>query len=85
MGVRPEDIYDKIFAQDAHPEVTVTATVDVVEPVGSEIFLYLVAGDNNFVVRVSNQDTASMNQDLQIVFDMSKAHFFDPETGNSVL
>ena len=63
------------------PEFTLTATVDVVEPMGSEIYLYLNAGESNFVVRVSNQDTASTNQDVQVVFDMSKALFFDPETG----
>ena len=85
MGIRPEDVYDKIFAQDARPEFTITATVDVVEPMGSEIFLYLTAGNNNFVVRVSNQDTAAMNQDLQVVFDMSKAHFFDPQTGTVIV
>jgi len=85
MGIRPEDIYDKIFAQDARPEFTITATVDVVEPMGAEILLYLTAGNNNFVVRVSNQDTAAMNQDLQVVFDMSKAHFFDPQTGVAIL
>jgi len=84
MGIRPEDIYDKIFAQDARPEFTITATVDVVEPMGSEIYLYVTSGSNNFVVRVSNQDTATMNQDLQVVFDMSKAHFFDPLTGIAI-
>ena len=84
MGIRPEDIYDKIFAQDARPEFTITATVDVVEPMGSEIYLYLTCGANNFVVRVSNQDTAAMNQDLQVVFDMSKALFFDPQTGVAI-
>jgi len=80
LGIRPEDIYDKIFAQDARPEFTMTATVDVVEPMGSEIYLYLNAGNNNFVARVTNQDTATVNQDLQVVFDMSKAHFFDSVT-----
>ena len=84
FGVRPEDIYDKIFAQDARPEFTITATVDVVEPMGSEIYLYLNAGNNSFVARVSNQDTATINQDLQIVFDMSKAHFFDPKTEETI-
>lgn len=84
MGIRSEDIYDKIFAQDARPEFTLTATVDVVEPMGSEIYLYLNAGDSNFVVRVSNQDTASTNQDVQVVFDMSKALFFDPESGMAI-
>lgn len=80
LGIRPEDIYDKIFAQDARPEFTMTATVDIVEPMGSEIYLYLNAGNNNFVARVTNQDTATVNQDLQVVFDMSKAHFFDSVT-----
>lgn len=84
MGIRPEDIYDKIFAQDARPEFTITATVDVVEPMGSEIYLYVTSGSNNFVLRVSNQDTAAINQDLQVVFDMSKSHFFDPHTGITI-
>ena len=80
FGIRPEDIYDRIFAQDARPEYTVTATIEVVAPMGSEIYLYLNAGRNSFVARVNNQDTATANQDVQVVFDMSKAHFFDPVT-----
>lgn len=80
FGIRPEDIYDRIFAQDARSEYTVTATVEVVEPMGSEIYLFMNAGRNNFVARVNNQDTATANQDVQVVFDMSKAHFFDPVT-----
>lgn len=85
FGIRPEDIYDRIFAQDARPEYTVTATVEVVEPMGSEIYLYLNAGRNSFVARVNNQDTATSNQDLQVVFDMSKVHFFDPVTEKAIL
>ncbi len=85
LGIRPEDIYDKIFAQDARPEFTITGTVDVVEPMGSEIYLYLNVGRNSFVARVSNQDTAAVNQDLQVVFDMSKAHFFDPVTDKAIV
>jgi len=80
FGIRPENIYDKLFAQNAREEYTITATVDVVEPMGSEIYLYLKAGSNNFVARVNAHDTAQVNQDLQVVFDMSKAHFFDPQT-----
>ncbi len=84
FGIRPEDIYDKIFAQDAQAEYTVMATVEVLEPMGSEIYLFLNVGRNSFVARVSNQDTATANQDLQMVFDMSKAHFFDPVTEETI-
>ena len=84
FGIRPEDIYDRIFAQDARPEFTINATVDVVEPMGSEIYLFLNAGRNSFVARVNNQDTAKVNQDVQLVFDMSKAHFFDAVTEEAI-
>ncbi len=84
-GIRPEDIYDKLFAQDASEEFTLTATVDLVEPMGSEIYIYFTTGRNNFIARVSNQDTAVANQDVQVVFDMSKAHFFDPQTDEAIV
>ncbi len=80
FGIRPENIYDRLFAQAASDEYTVTATVEVVEPMGSEIYLHLSTGNNNFVARVNAHDTAKENQDLQVVFDMTRAHFFDPET-----
>ncbi len=85
FGIRPEDIYDKLFAQDASEEFTVTATVDLVEPMGSEIYIYFTVGRNNFIARVSNQDTAVANQDVQVVFDMSKAHFFDLDTEETIV
>lgn len=84
FGIRPENIYDRLFAQAASDEFTITATVEVVEPVGSEIYLHLSTGSNNFVARVSPHDTARENQDLQVVFDMTKAHFFDAETEETI-
>ena len=85
FGIRPEDIYDKLFAQDASEEFTIVATVDLVEPMGSEINIYFTVGRNSFIARVSNQDTASANQDVQVVFDMSKAHFFDPRSEKALI
>jgi len=84
MGLRPEDIYDKLFAQNASPDFTVTSTVDVVEPMGAEIYLHLNAGKTAYVARVNSHDTAQTNQDLEMVFDMSKAHFFDAATEQAI-
>jgi len=84
FGIRPENIYDRLFAQAASDEFTVTATVEVVEPMGAEIYLHLSTGTNTFVARVSAHDTAKANQDLQVVFDMTKAHFFDLETESTI-
>jgi multiple sugar transport system ATP-binding protein len=80
LGIRPESIYDKLFLGDASPENTVKATVEVVEPMGAELFLYLKKGKLSFVARVDAHQKAEVNQDIEIVLDMTKAHFFDSST-----
>ena len=37
LGIRAEDIYDKLFVSEASPDNTITATCEVVEPMGSEV------------------------------------------------
>ncbi len=41
LGIRPENLYDKLFASYATPDNTVAATCDVVETMGSENHLFL--------------------------------------------
>ena len=80
FGMRPEDLYDKLFIAESPPDSTVTATVEVVEPMGSEVYLHLRVGRHAVIARVNPQARPELNQDLDIVFDMGKAHFFDPQT-----
>jgi len=85
MGIRSEDIYDKLFASEASPENTVRATCEVVEPLGSEVYLYLSTGKHNFIARVGAHDRPDVNRDMDLVFDMSKVHFFDPKTEETII
>lgn len=85
LGVRSEDIYDKIFISEASPENTIRATCEVVEPLGSEVFLYLNSGKTNFIARVGAHNRPEVNKDMEVVFDMSKVHFFDPETEATII
>jgi len=85
LGIRPENIYDRLFAKDASDDFSVRATVDVIEQMGSEIYLYLIRDDNRFITRVGADVTTQVNQDLEVVFDMNKAHFFDSETEASIV
>ena len=80
FGIRPEDIYDKLFVQYAPPENTVTATVEVVEPMGAEVFLHLILGSHTVTARVGGHERPKVAQDMDLVLDMSKVHFFDPES-----
>ena len=85
MGIRSEDIYDKLFASEASPDNTVRATCEVVEPMGAEAYLYLRCGANTFIARVSGHVRPGVNQDLDLVLDMGKAHFFDKNTEIAIL
>ena len=85
MGIRSEDIYDKLFASEASPENTVRATCEVVEPLGSEVYLYLSSGKHNFIARVGAHDRPEVNRDMDLVFDMSKVHFFDSKTEETII
>lgn len=84
LGIRSENIYDKLFTKMVTDQNTVTATVEVVEQMGSEIYLYMVSEDSHFVARVDAHEKLSPNQVIDVVFDMSKCHFFDPATEENV-
>lgn len=85
FGIRSEDIYDKLFVSQAPPENVVTANCEVVEPMGSEVYLYLTTGKHTFIARVGAHDRPEVNQDMELVFDMSKVHFFDPDTEKTII
>ena len=85
LGIRPEDIYDKVYASNPSPDNTITATVEVVEPMGSEAYLYLTTGKTPFIARVDTHEQVEVNTDIELVFDMSKAHLFDATTGEAIV
>jgi multiple sugar transport system ATP-binding protein len=85
MGIRPEDIFDKVYASNASPDNTITATVEVVEPMGAEAYLYLTTGKTPFIARVDSYEQLEVNQDIDLVLDMSKAHYFDRTTEQTIV
>jgi multiple sugar transport system ATP-binding protein len=80
LGIRPEDIHDKMDAANASPESTISATVEVIEPLGAEAFLYLTTGKSPFIAKVFSYEQIEVNQDIELVFNIQKAHIFDKET-----
>lgn len=85
FGMRAENIYDKLYTPMADPESTITATVEVVEPLGNEIFLHLDTGKHSFVARVDAHNQAQVNQDIELVFNMRKMHAFDMESEKAII
>lgn len=85
FGIRPEDIYDRLFAQYAAEENVITATCEVYEPMGAEVFLHLNTGKHTFIARVGGHARPALNQDMELVLDMNKVHFFDIETEEAII
>lgn len=86
FGIRAEDIYDKLFTTYYSPEDTIKVTVEIIEPMGSEVYLYLNTGKNILVARLGRVSSLPLiNQKIDIVLDMNRAHFFDKDTEKAIL
>ncbi|MFD1684194.1 ABC transporter ATP-binding protein [Halobellus litoreus] len=98
LGVRPEDVYvaDK-RDEVAHPTQPVPTRSDVLEPMGDEIFVYLVTEDvdlggsmeegsdpGEILMSVGPDSDIREEQDVEVVLDRSKLHLFDDQ-GDAVV
>jgi len=82
FGIRPEDIYDTrvIGAIPPAPGNTVQVEVDVIEPLGSDVELYLKAGDIPLTAMIDSASPAQVGEMMDVVFDLEKSHLFDTDT-----
>jgi multiple sugar transport system ATP-binding protein len=85
FGCRPEDISESQASGTASTDQNIPATVEVVEPMGAEIYLYLNTGNHSFIARVHAHEKTQVNQKLMIKFDMKKCHFFDAQTEQAIV
>lgn len=84
LGIRPEDVEADPAYIESHPGARVPAKVEVVEPLGAEIFLYLSTGGNNITARVEPQLRFKAGQEITLALNTEKIHLFDPETEKAV-
>jgi multiple sugar transport system ATP-binding protein len=84
MGVRPEHIHlRKAGGGEAYSPFK--AHVEVVEPVGNEIFVYFSTGSGaNHVARFATDRTPEVGKPCELFIDTSKIHFFDATTEQSI-
>lgn len=85
FGIRPENIFDKLFASHATADNTVTVFCDVMETMGSRNHLYLSTGKHVIIAVVDASNKPAIGSMVEVVFDMRKVHFFDPSTENIVV
>lgn len=85
LGMRPEDIHDREYAPAALNGAPVTASVDVMEPMGSEIYLYLLSGKHSYIARVDPRSQARPGKTLDVMMNLDRMHVFDKQTEQALL
>ena len=82
FGIRPEDIELAQFCRFTEP-ANFAAIVDIVEPMGAETNLYLQTGAHTIVCRSQQSlDHRDAGRRQQFALNLTKGHFFDPESTN---
>jgi multiple sugar transport system ATP-binding protein len=100
LGIRPEDVYPAESGRSlGTPTAEFATTSDVLEPMGDEIFVYLLldadadvdmvdmqegGGGNQLLMSVSPDSDIEPDEQVSVVFDRSKVHLFDTETGDAI-
>lgn len=58
------------------------ARVSAIEPMGDEFCVYFTTGQeaNQYIARISTAVKPKIEKDIDLVFDTTKAHYFDPKT-----
>jgi multiple sugar transport system ATP-binding protein len=85
FGIRPEDIHDKRYMPVDVTAASLVAKVDVIEPMGSERYLFLMVDRQEFVARVDPRSAAAVGEDLEIALNMDNIHLFDAKTEEGLL
>jgi multiple sugar transport system ATP-binding protein len=98
LGVRPEDVYPVQTAGNVgNPTARIDAITDVLEPMGDEIFVYLLlseeaettlddveGGSGQLLMSVDPDSDIAEDEEMDVVLDRSRVHLFDTETGEAI-
>src|SRR4030066_197915 len=83
LGIRPEDIYDS-DSSNRNNNAKIDVQLEVVEPMGNEIFLYFTIDDSQFIARIPAREKPEPNAKRTLSFDLGKLYFFDIESEKSI-
>jgi multiple sugar transport system ATP-binding protein len=84
LGIRPEALHVAGGPWVPEPHATFSARLDVVEPMGNEIYLYARAADHELVARVPPQSLPDPDETIGLAVDLGRLHFFDGKSGGRI-
>lgn len=81
MGVRPENVS---VLKNASDDECIKSKVDIAEPMGSEILVYIDCNGDKFISREYDNTEFKDSEDVFLKIDMKNIHLFDKETEKSL-
>lgn len=78
LGVRPQDL------TDAPSSLTMQANVEVIEPLGSENYLYCSAGKDMVAARVDGRSSVRAGDSVTLGFKPEQFHLFDAASEQAI-
>jgi len=80
LGIRPEDLEDSNFVQNASRNNTIAANVEVTEPMGAEIYVHVDIGGVLITARVNPRSKYRSGGKAVLYVNIDTMHLFDKET-----
>ena len=82
FGIRPEDL---LYTEAPEKVNNIPAKVEVIEPLGSEIHLWVSTKNNQLVAKVPPRFSFHIGDTANLHPDLTKIHFFDLETEKAII
>ncbi|MCI0182732.1 MAG: sn-glycerol-3-phosphate ABC transporter ATP-binding protein UgpC [Acidibacillus sp.] len=80
FGIRPEHVHDEPMYIETFPGGIFEATVDVVEHMGSEMYLLFDISGQMVNARIVARGDVQVGTQMKMAIDMDKIHLFDKES-----
>ena len=77
--MRPEHLRVAEVGWRDGPTASVRLVLEVLEPMGNEVFVYARIGGEVLVARVTPQLLPSPGEPIELAFDLRRLHFFDAD------
>ena len=85
LGIRPEFVFDDPDKIAQHKDSLIGADVDVVEPLGSDTYLYLISDGQKITARVEPKSPAKVGASMKFAIDASRVNLFDKDTEQVII
>ncbi len=81
IGIRPEDIS---VENDSDKSIEIDSTLDVIEPMGNESFIYFEIEKVQFIARVKSLHDLKVGEKIKLYIDSGKVYLFDKKSGKNI-